>query len=86
MMQLLLNKPTNKHTNKQTQQSIKQTIELKFPSEIVTTLRALIFTCKESVADCDANHVEEDEQDLTNLIAAQCHPHSGDLKFVTFCS
>ena len=30
-------------------------------------------TCKESVADCNANDVAKDEEDLEEFVAAQCH-------------
>ena len=42
------------------------------------------FTCKETVADCDTNNVEEDEQDLANLILAQFHLEYPRLIFAAF--
>ena len=30
-------------------------------------------TCKESVADSNANDVEKDEEDLEELVATKCH-------------
>ena len=33
------------------------------------------YTCKESIADSYANHVEKDEKDLADLIGGKCHPY-----------
>ena len=31
------------------------------------------YTCEESIADRDANHVEKDENDYADLIPVKCH-------------